>query len=67
MRKQKRIKFNMKNLANRIGIITQDDSFKAIKKANRELDLEAGRKPFSKVHKDKKKEGNKKECRNFKN
>lgn len=56
----------MKNLVNRIGTITVDDQIKMMKKVGRDLEIENGRGSFSRVHKDKKKDADKRACRNFK-
>ena len=57
----------MKNLVNNhIGTISQMDSFKAIRKASREVAIESGVKTYSKPHKNRKKEANRNACRTFK-
>lgn len=58
----------MKNLVHNIGKISTLDQVKMTKRANREIELDsqAGFKSTTKKHKDKKKEADKRACREFK-
>ena len=58
----------MKNLINKIGTITVEEQIKMHRKVRREENLvdSVGFKAKNKTHKDKKKEANKRACREFK-